>query len=216
MSAVVSESAPEVAFAVESVTAVKDAVTPTLSFGLVIDARGREVRSLGLNIQLRIDATRRRYEEGDEDRLLELFGGRERWGTTLHSVMWTSAFLSVPRFEGETRVEFTVPATYDFEVVAAKYMNALAGGDVPVELLFSGTLFYANEQGLLQASPVSWESEAPARLPVAVWREAIDSAFPGSAWLRLDRDAFDRLWSYRALRSLPSWEATIDDLFEGR
>jgi hypothetical protein len=216
VSAVAPPAAPEVDFAVEGVTALAHAVVPTIRFRLRLDAGGREVRSLGLNVQLRIDATRRRYESGDEDRLLELFGARERWGQTLRSLMWASTSLAVPRFEGSTEVDLHVPATYDFEVLAAKYLNALDGGEVPVELLFSGSLFYAGADGRLQAAPVSWESEAPASLPVAVWREAIETAFPGSAWLRVRRDAFDRLWSYRASRALPSWEATLDDLLDGR
>jgi hypothetical protein len=208
--------APELAFAVDDVTAVRDAAVPTLCFGLRLDAGGRDVRSVGLNVQLRIDATRRRYEPGDEERLLELFGDRERWGQTLRSLLWANASVTVPAFAGEARVELHVPATYDFEVVAAKYLNALEVGDVPLELLFSGTLFYRADDGRLQAAPISWEREARARLPVAVWREAIESAFPGSAWLRLPRDSFDRLWAYRAARMLPSWEATLAELLEGR
>jgi hypothetical protein len=215
VTAIVPSAAPELAFAVEDVTAVVHAVVPTLCFRLRLDAGEREVRSLGLNVQVRIDATRRAYEPGDEERLLELFGGRERWGTTLRSLMWTSVSVTVPRFTGATIVPLHVPATYDFEVLAAKYLNALEGGDVPVELLFAGTLFYQAAGGL-QAAPISWEHEARAALPVAVWREAIDTAFPGSAWLRVGRDAFDRLWAYRASRSLPSWEATLDELLAGR
>ncbi len=211
MSSLAPSTAPELSFAVEDVTAVAHAVVPLLCFRLQLDAGDREVRSLSLNVQLRIDATRRRYEDGDEERLAELFGTRERWGQTLRSLMWTTASVTIPRFTGAATVDLHVPATYDFEVVAAKYLNALDGGDVPLELLFSGTLFYQSG-GRLQAAPVSWEEEARATLPVSVWREAIDVAFPGSAWLRLPRDAFDRLWTYRAERALPSWEATLDDL----
>jgi len=209
-------SAPELVLTVEEIAAVEHAIVPTLRFRLRVGAGGREVRSLALNVQVRIDATRRSYEAGDEERLLELFGPRERWGQTLRSLLWTQAAATVPLFAGETHVELLVPATYDFEVVAAKYLNALAGGDVPLELLFSGTLFFQGPDGRLQAAPISWELEARAALPVAVWREAIDVAFPGSAWLRLQREAFDRLWSYRAERALPSWEATLDDLLDGR
>jgi hypothetical protein len=216
VTSVAASPAPSLEFAVDDVTAVAHAAVPTLCFRLHLDAGGREVRSLGLNVQVRIDATRRRYEEGDEERLLELFGGRERWGQTLRSLMWANLSVTVPRFTGETFVALHVPATYDFEVVAAKYLNALAGGDVPVELLFSGTLFYLDASSKLQAAPLSWEHEVRTLLPVAVWREAIDSAFPGSAWLRLHRDAFDRLWTYRASHALPSWETTLDELLEGR
>lgn len=209
-------AAPELGFAVDDVTAVEHAVVPTLCFRLRLDAGDREVRSLALNVQLRIDATRRKYEPGDEARLVELFGGRERWGTTLRNLMWTSVSINVPRFTGRTIVALHVPATYDFEVVAAKYLHALESGEVPVELLFGGTLFYQGAAGGLQAAPVSWEQEAKIALPVAVWRQAIDIAFPGSAWIRTGRDVFDRLWAYRAARALPSWEATLAELLEGR
>jgi hypothetical protein len=215
VTAVEASTAPGLAFAVEDVAAVAHAVVPTLCFRLRLDADDREVRSLGLNVQLRIDATRRKYEPGDEERLVELFGGRERWGTTLRNLMWTSVSVTVPRFTGTTIVALHVPATYDFEVVAAKYLNALEAGEVPVELLFGGTLFYQSAGGL-QAAPISWEHEAKIALPVAVWREAIDIAFPGSAWIRASRDVFDRLWAYRATRALPSWEATLADLLDGR
>jgi hypothetical protein len=208
--------APAIELAVEEVTAVTGAAAPLLCFRLRIDAGGGDVRALALNVQVRIDATRRAYEPGDEERLLELFGGRARWGQTLRSLMWTTASLSVPRFEGETSVDLHVPATYDFEVVAAKYLNALAGGTVPLELLFSGTIFYDGGAGRLQAAPISWESEAKADLPVAVWRSALDGAFPGSAWLRVRRDAFEKLWAYRAAHALPGWEATFEALLEER
>jgi hypothetical protein len=209
-------AAPTLELTVEDVTAAAHAVIPTLSFRLRLDAGDREVRSVALNVQLRIDATRRRYERVDEERLLELFGARERWGRTLRSLMWANVSVTAPRFSGYTHVVLQVPATYDFEVVAAKYLNALDGGEVPLELLFSGTLFYQAEDGRLQASPLSWETEARTMLPVAVWREAIDNAFPGDAWLRLPRDSFNRLWTYRAANALPSWEATLDALLEDR
>lgn len=216
MTSVAAPAEPVLEFAVEDVSAVVHAVVPTICFRVALDAGDREIRSLSLNVQVRIDATRRRYEDGDEERLLELFGGRERWGQTLRNLMWTNTSVTIPRFTGATSVDLHVPATYDFEVVAAKYLNALDGGDVPVELLFSGTVFFQTAEQRLQAAPLSWEQEARATLPVAVWREAIDSAFPGSAWLRLPRDAFDRLWAYRAANALPSWEATLDELLDGR
>ena len=34
-------------------------------------------------------------------------------------------------------------------------------------------------------------------MPVTVWREAMDVHFPGQAWLRLERGAYDRLAAYR-------------------
>ena len=45
--------------------------------------------------------------------------------------------------------------------------------------------------------PVPWHKEATVRLPVAVWREAMDAHFPGQAWLRLSRSTYDDLAIYR-------------------
>ena len=55
-------SAPELVLTVEEIAAVEHAIVPTLRFRLRVDAGGREVRSLALNVQVRIDATRRSYE----------------------------------------------------------------------------------------------------------------------------------------------------------
>jgi hypothetical protein len=210
-----TESLPRLAFAVASAEAVQFAAAPTIAFAVRIES-DVPVRSLSLNVQLRIVPTRRAYGAGDEQRLVELFGTPERWGDTLHAFLWTHATLVVPPFAGETLVRLHVPCTYDLEVAAAKYFQALGDGDVPLELLFSGTVFYAGDGGLLRTAQIPWDCEAPFRLPVATWRQAIDNHFPGSAWLRLQRDAFERLVAYKAQRTLPTWEAVVADLLEGK
>ncbi len=96
-----------------------------------------------------------------------------------------------------------------------RYFAALPDGDVPLELLFSGTVFWSTDAGLLQAARLPWDREATFRLPVATWREVIDRYFPHSAWLRLDRDVFDRLWAYRSRHALPSWDVALDALLRG-
>jgi hypothetical protein len=105
-----------------------------------------------------------------------------------------------------------VACTYDFEVVAAKYLHALEEGEVPLEFLFSGTVFYAGEGGWLQTARISWEKEAEFRLPVRLWKETMEHYFPNSAWIRLRKDAFDRLYDYKARRGLPTWEAAVEAL----
>jgi hypothetical protein len=83
---------------------------------------------------------------------------------------------------------------------------------VPLEFLFSGTVFYAGAGGMLQVGRISWEQEAGFALPVAVWRETMDAHFPGAAWLRLDKERFDRLCAFKARNALPTWEAAVDAL----
>jgi hypothetical protein len=208
-------AAPNLAFAVDGAEAVRYAVAPTIAFALRVES-DTPVRSLALTAQIRIAVTRRAYDGTDEERLVELFGEPSRWGQTLRSLLWTHATLILPPFAGSTTAELAVPCTYDFDVAAAKYFQALSDGDIPLQLLFSGTVFYAGADGRLQTAQIPWEHEAAFDLPVAVWKQAIEHHFPGTAWMRLRRDIFDRLYAYKAQRSLPTWEAAIEQLLEDR
>ncbi len=210
-----AEDAPQLVFAVEDAGVLEFAAVPTLSFQLRIESVGGEpIRSLSLNTQIRIAATRRRYDAAAQARLSELFGEPARWAQTLRSLLWTHTALVVPGFAGSTLVEMRVPCTYDFDVIAAKYLNALADGDVPLEFLFSGTIFYAADDGALRIARIPWDREAEYRMPVRVWKETMDHYFPGSAWLRLRKETFDRLYAYKAARALPTWEAALDALLD--
>jgi hypothetical protein len=202
---------PELEFSIERVEPLRFAAVPTLGFGVRIErVGGPKVRSIALNAQIRIAATRRPYDPATQERLIELFGGPEVWGRGLRSLPWTNAVGQVPPFDDSTVLELEVACTYDFEVAASKYLHALSDGEVPLELLFSGTVFYSGAQGALQVTLVPWEKEATYRMPVRVWREMMDHYFPNSAWLRLRRDSFDRLYAYRSRNALPSWERVVD------
>jgi hypothetical protein len=202
---------PAPTFSIEDCGVLSPAAVPTLRFALRIESSG-DVRSLSLNVQLRIAATRRTYSDIEEEDLRDLFGRPEQWGRSLRSLHWTTVAVHVPGFTDSTLVELPVTCTYDLDVSASKYLNALEGGDVPLEFLFGGTLFYAEPDGRLQVRPIAQSAEAEYRLPVSVWREMMDRFFPGSAWLRLDRGTFDRLYAYRARHTHPSWDAAIDSL----
>ena len=206
-------SAPELEFRVEKVDSVGDAVVPTLAFTVHVDAGGREIRSLVLSVQVRIDAVRYPYDEQERERLFELFGPPAVWDRSLRSFRWTSASLTVPTFSGATTAELSVPCTYDFDVVATKYLHALDDdGEVPLALLFSGTVFFTGADGRLQVVYLPWDREAACTLPVRVWRDAVERAFPGTAWLRVRRDLFDRLQAYKSQRALLTWDAALEEL----
>jgi uncharacterized protein DUF6084 len=205
-------SVPDLAFAVIDGARLEHAAAPTLRFGLRVDSGGAAVRSVLLDTQIRIAATRRAYAHESDDRLFELFGARADWSTTLRSLLWTRTTLVVPPFTGTTDVDLLVPCTYDLDVTATRYFDALADGDVPLEFLFSGTVFYSADDGRLQTARLSWELEAEYRLPVSVWRETMDHHFRGTAWLRMDRESHDRLVAFKARRALPTWAAALDEL----
>ena len=176
---------PELRFQVEHAEPLKFAATPQLVFRLRIaqpaGAAQVAIHSIALNCQLRIDPARRRYQPDEQARLSDLFGEPHRWGETLRSLLWTHTYVTVPSFNGETLAELPVPCTYDFNVAATKYFYALETGEVPLTLLFSGTIFYAADDGRLQVSQVPWDREADFRLPVHVWREMMDHYYPNSA-----------------------------------
>ncbi|MEV7188100.1 DUF6084 family protein [Kitasatospora sp. NPDC093102] len=198
-------------FACTGVRSDPYAAGPTLVFRLRITAPAdTRVHALALQCQLRIEPGRRPYGDGEGERLADLFGGRERWATTLNPIQFATVPLLVPGFTGGTDIDLVVPCTYDQEVASARYFRALDGGEVPLLLLFSGTAFAG--PGGFQVSPVPWDREARVRMPVGVWREAMDRHFPGSGWLRLPDVVMDELLAYRSRRALPSWEATVREL----
>jgi Family of unknown function (DUF6084) len=204
---------PQLAFAVDGAEPVRHAAAPTLAFALRIDrVGGPPVRAILLDVQIQIAARRRRYDAAAQERLFDLFGAPEGWSSALRTLLWTRATVIVPPFDESAAVELAVPCTYDLEVAASRYFDSLTDGEVPLELLFSGSVFYAAPDGRLQTTRISWEHEAEYRMPVRVWRETIDQHFPGGAWLRLSRDRFDRLSAFKASRALATWDDAVDAL----
>ena len=93
---------PDLDFRVEGAEVLEYAAVPSLVFKLRIENLDDEpIRSVSLNTQVRIAATQRHYEGAEQDRLLELFGTPDRWGTTLRSLLWTHTVVQVPAFSGE-------------------------------------------------------------------------------------------------------------------
>jgi Family of unknown function (DUF6084) len=205
---------PDLNFQIEGAEAVAYAAAPLLSFKLRVDnaVAAEPIHTVALHCQIQIEAPRRRYNEQEQARLLDLYGEPERWGQTLRTMLWTHASVVVKPFEGTTLVDLPVPCTFDFNVAAAKYFAGLEDGEVPLCLLFSGTVFYEAEDGALQVSQISWEKEARYRLPVRVWQQMMDFYYPNSVWLSLRRDVFDRLSQYKMRRGIPTWEQTLESL----
>ena len=203
---------PDLSFQIECAEVTAYSATPQLTFKLRLTSTTPEERihTVALRCQLQIEVTRRRYTASDQQALLDLFGEPERWGQTLKNLLWTHASVVVPSFLGSTVADVPVPCTFDFNVAATKYFYGLTDGEVPLNFLFSGTVFYARADASLQVAPISWEKEARFRLPVKVWREMMDSYYPNSAWLCLRRDVFERLYHYKMRKGIPTWEQALE------
>ena len=203
---------PDLRFQVKGAEAVAFAAQPLLALKLHIqNARAEEtIHTVALRAQIQIEANRRQYDADEKKSLRDLFDQPERWGQTLRPMLWTHSSVVVPSFQGETQADLQVPCTFDFNVAATKYFHAISDGDIPLNLLFSGTAFYIDPDGSLQVSPISWNSEARYRLPVRVWREMMEHYYPNSAWLCLRRDVFERLYDYKVQHAITTWEQMFE------
>ena len=202
----------ELAFDCVGARAERYAVVPAFTLRLRIsETTGQQVAAIALRCQLRIEPARRRYSAAEAERLHDLFGDPGRWADTLKPLQFTTVSIMVPSFTGCIEIVLPITASYDLEVAATRYFAGLEEGGVPLLLLFSGTVFRAAD-GRLQVQQVPWSKEAPFRLPVSVWREAIDAHFPNSAWIRMSRETLDELQRFKTRHALPTWEAALSAL----
>jgi Family of unknown function (DUF6084) len=202
---------PELHFQIEGAEAVAHAATPLIALKLRITnlLATEAIHTLTLRCQVQIEPAKRRYLPQEQAKLLDLFGEPERWSRTVRPLLWMNTSVAVPGFTDNLLVNLEVPCTFDFNVAATKYFHALDAGEIPVCVMFSGTVFYQGADDALQVAQVPWDREANFRLPVSVWKEMMDMHYPGTAWLCLQREAFEQLYLYKMRHGLPTWEQAI-------
>lgn len=213
-------SAPggDVTFAVLDIAPEPYAVTPVLTAQIGVAAPGQQhVHAIALRCQVRIEPLRRGYSDDEADGLRDLFGPRERWASTQRTFLWQHATAMVPGFTAATQVALPLDCTYDFEVTAAKYLHALRDGTVPLQFLFSGTIFGPalgpGGRGF-SVQQVSWECEDHFDLPVPVWRGLISQHYPDSGWVRLRHDTVAALAAYKSEHGLLDMDEAVGALVD--
>jgi len=205
---------PDLDFEILGVEPAVRGLVPLLHFKLGIknEPPNETIQSVILQAQIQIQAPQRPYNEGEKEKLFELFGAPEQWGQTLRGKLWTHANTTVRTFQGTTDAILSVPCSYDLNLAATKFFYGLEEGDVPLLFLFSGTIFYAGADGRLQVQQISWNKECSYRMPVPLWKELMDHHYPNSAWLYLEREIFERLCAYKRHSGAPNWEQAIERL----
>ena len=199
----------ELSFTVVDVVPEPYAAAPNLLARIrVAENTGERVHALALRAQIRIEPQRRRYDDTEERALLDLFGDRSRFAETLRPFAWLHASTVAQGFTESTEIELPLPCTYDFEVSGTTYLHALRDGEIPLLFLFSGTVFTRGTSGFSVAQ-VPWDLEARYRLPVAVWRDLMETWFPGTEWVRMRRETVEALAHYRHVRGLTSWDDAV-------
>jgi hypothetical protein len=200
---------PELHFQIEGAEAVPHAAAPLIALKLRITAASEAIHTLTLRCQVQIEPAKRRYIPQEQEKLLDLFGTPERWSRTVRPLLWMNTTVAVPGFAGSVLVDLQLPCTFDFNVAATKYFHALDTGEIPICVMFSGTVFYQGDDGSLQVAQVPWDREANYRLPVSTWKEMMEMHFPNTAWLCLRRDVFEQLYQYKVRHGIPTWEQAI-------
>jgi hypothetical protein len=203
---------PDIDFDCREVVVDPYAAGPTAVFHMTArESTGARVHAVALRCQIRIEPIQRHYSDHEATKVLDLFGDRTRWGSTLQPMQLAFLTQVLPSFTRSCDFDLVMPCSYDIDVAAHKYLTALEDGDIPLLLLFSGTVF-TGRAGSLQVAPVPWHKETQVRMPVSVWRAAMDSHFGGQRWIRVDGETYDRLSAYRGEHMLTGWEATFGRL----
>ncbi|WAJ46918.1 DUF6084 family protein [Mycobacterium sp. Aquia_216] len=201
-----------VAFTVLDVAPEPYSVSPILTARVGIGTTAEDpVHAIALRCQVRIEPLRRSYSDNDAGGLIDLFGPRERWATTQRTFLWQHCTALVPGFAGNATVALALDCTYDFEVAAAKYLHALRDGTLPLQFLFSGTIFVKSERGF-SVQQVPWDCECRYDMPVAVWHDLIAQHYPNTGWVRLNHETIAALAGYKSAQGLLDLDHAITSL----
>jgi hypothetical protein len=198
---------PEVRFAIDGARALAHSASPAIGLRLLIGADA-PVQAILLRMQVRIDAAARPYSNVEREGLRELFGAIVR------PLLWTTLSATIPSFESDIGYELEVPVSADLNLASTRYFHALQSGDVPLLLLFSGTIFHNRADGALQAAPIPWSREARFSLPRQTLRDAVEACFPNCGFLTLHNDVLDKLHRFKLRNGSPTWEHAIEALLE--
>lgn len=187
-------------------------LTPRLTARVGITSSDDEpIYAVALRCQIRIEPLRRPYSDAEASGLADLFGPRERWANTQRTFLWQHSTAMVPGFTNTTEISLPLECTYDFEVAASKYLHALKDGAIPLQFLFSGTIFMKNDRNFT-VQQVSWECEARRDVPVAVWNHLVQLHYPNAGWVRLEHDTVSALAAYKSARGMLDFDEAVNAL----
>jgi hypothetical protein len=172
----------------------------------------RRIHGALLRCQVRVRVERRAYGAAEEQRLVELFGERNRWGTTMHDLLWALPALSVPAFDTGVEVDLALPCSFDFDVGITKYLHALDGGVLPLSLVFRGTVFFGTAAAPIQVAQIHGSKGASYALPLAVWQRVREAHYPDTSVVALRRDLFERLVRFKVRGGWPTLDHALERL----
>ncbi|OEU89336.1 hypothetical protein DB35_20405 [Streptomyces abyssalis] len=206
---------PDLDFTVTGVRAMPDSAVPTLAFRIALSRTGGgRVRSVSLNTDVRIAVAHRGYESADRLVMARLFGQPEQWATSMRPLAWARISTVVPAFDERTETDLPVPCSRDMELAVTSYFHGVRDGEIPLDLLFSGTVFHDGPDGRLRTAQISWTKDAVCRMPASLWHEVTGRYGGGTSWLPLSPGAYGELTAHRDRHALTGWDETVADLLD--
>ena len=141
---------------------------PRCSFELeATEATGRSIYTVALTAMVEIEPSKRRYEDAERERLVELFGEPERWASTTSSAAlgarprcWSRASPGRRDSSSSCRAPTTTRSA------RRGTSTASPGGEAPLRFHFNGTIFYGDDDGRMQLTQVPWDCSARFSMPV--------------------------------------------------
>lgn len=203
-------------FTIVSAEAVPRSVGPTLAFrGKITDESLRPIYTIALTAIVTVEPGKRAYAPGERERLLELFGGPERWASTTGAFRWAATSAMVHGFTGEGEFELCVPVSFDLEIASARYFGALdEGGSVPLRFHFNGSIFYERGDGKVQIAPVPWDRSERFEMPMEAWTRLASEHHPHRGWVPLHSETVARIDKLKAAMGAPTFDACLGGLLD--
>ena len=186
---------PDLSFTIDGMEAVLDSAAPKLNTRVRIRnaCAGERVNSIALRCQTNIEPARRTYNAKEKALLQNVFGSLDQWHSTVRPLVWTSTQIAVPGFTGSSIVDMPIACSFDLNIRAANYLDAVCEGEIPLSFLFSGTVFYEANDAPVQIVQIPWDREATFRLPVGMYKEVIASPDQISDWAALNQLVRERV-----------------------
>src|SRR5262245_29614428 len=103
---------PDLNFQITGVEPANRGLTPLLQFQLSVTNEGESVHAVLLHAQIQIQSPQRPYNRREKEKLVELFGRPEQWGSTLRNRLWTHAHATLGAFTRRMETTLPVHCTY--------------------------------------------------------------------------------------------------------
>jgi hypothetical protein len=183
---------PDLHFAIESMQPAMSAA-PLLLARLRIgnSCPAEQIRAVALRCQIQIEPARRAYEPREQIALADLFGAPERWAHTLRPIPFANIAAQAPAFETSVAIDLEASCSSDMNFAAARYIDAIRSGEIPLLFLFSGTVFYAPKENGIEIGRIPWDRESRYRVPVEICKQVIERS--GATWSLVDPAVRERV-----------------------